>query len=73
MNDGRYPIIGYNSQGMPKVDDESGYDVENEFAKSDWEYPASGWSSFDNYWINAPNTVSYTHLLLANSPSSKQD
>ena len=55
MNDGRYPIIGYNSQGMPKVDDESGYDVENEFAKSDWEYPASGWSSFDNYWINAPN------------------
>lgn len=55
MSNGRYPITGYSVQGEPLVDGESGYNVDNELEKSDWEYPASGWSPAGNYWINAPN------------------
>ena len=55
MNNGRYPILGYNASGKPIVDTDAGYSVENEFVKTDWEYPAKGWSTSDNYWIKAPN------------------
>lgn len=53
MNNGRYPITGYTASGAPVIDEESGY-PENEFVKSNWLYPASGWSSFGNFDINAP-------------------
>ena len=56
MSNGRYPITGYRESGTPVVDEDSGYDLDNELAESDWfEYPAKGWSSFDNYWITSRN------------------
>ena len=55
MNNGRYPITGYTADGNPIVDAEAGYNLEDEFVKTDWEYPAKGWSTSENYWIKAPN------------------
>ena len=55
MNNGRYPIIGYEASGDPIIDNASGYSKEEELQKSDWEYPAKGWSNFKNYNITAPN------------------
>lgn len=57
MNTGRYPIAGYSVTGKPIVDEEAGYNLENELVKTDWEYPAKGWSTSDNYWIKAPNCI----------------
>ena len=55
MNNGLYPITGYDRNGVPIVDDRSGYSVDTEMEKTDWVYPASGWSSHSDYTINAPN------------------
>ena len=55
MSSGRYPITGYNSDGSPVVDSESGYDADTELEKSTWTYPAHGWSLFDDFDITAPN------------------
>ena len=55
MSNGRYPITGYNSDGSPIVDSQSGYDVSTELEKSIWTYPAHGWSNFDDFSIEAPN------------------
>lgn len=55
MNNGRYPITGHNNDGSPIVDPASGYDANTEFEKSTWQYPASKWSNFDQYDIDAPN------------------
>lgn len=55
MSNGRYPITGYNSDGSPIVDSQSGYDATTELEKSTWIYPAHGWSNFDDFSIEAPN------------------
>ena len=55
MNNGRYPVAGYRDSGTPVVDEKSGYDLANELIQSEWEYPAEGWSVFDNYTVTAPN------------------
>ncbi|RGZ16356.1 RagB/SusD family nutrient uptake outer membrane protein, partial [Bacteroides caccae] len=55
MNNGRYPIKGYEASGDPIVDNASGYSKEEELQKSEWEYPAKGWSNSKNYNITAPN------------------
>ena len=55
MNNGRYPITGYDANGNPIVDNQSGYDAATEMQLSTWNYPATGWSKFDNYDIEAPN------------------
>lgn len=55
MNNGRYPITGYDANGNPIVDNQSGYDAATEMQLSVWEYPATGWSKFTNYDIEAPN------------------
>ena len=52
MKNGRYPISGYNKNGEPVIDDNSGY-AKNELAKSTWTYPA--WSGVAAYSITAPN------------------
>lgn len=53
MNNGRYPITGYQNKGLvPVIDKESGYN-ENELELSTWTYPA--WTKFDAYQIKAPN------------------
>lgn len=54
MSNGRYPITGYDKDGNPLIDQESGYS-ENEFVKTSWSYPAKGWSIFDNFSITSPN------------------
>lgn len=55
MNNGRYPIIGYDANGNPIADSQSGYDVATEMQLSTWTYPAAGWSKFGNFDIEAPN------------------
>lgn len=55
MNDGRYPITGYNNDGSPIIDAQSAYDADTELEKSTWSYPAAGWSQFGSYNIEAPN------------------
>lgn len=55
MNNGRYPIIGYDADGNPIADSQSGYDVATEMQLSVWNYPATGWSKFGNFDIEAPN------------------
>lgn len=55
MNNGRYPITGYDANGNPIVDNQSGYDAATEMQLSIWNYPAAGWSKFGNYDIEAPN------------------
>lgn len=55
MNNGRYPITGYDADGNPIADSQSGYDVATEMQLSVWEYPATGWSKFTNYDVEAPN------------------
>lgn len=54
MSNGRYPITGYNNAGEPVIDRASGYDAK-ELEKSTWNYPAKGWSSHNNFDIEAPN------------------
>ncbi|QIU93296.1 RagB/SusD family nutrient uptake outer membrane protein [Bacteroides faecium] len=54
MNNGRYPIIGYESNGIPVIDPLSNYS-KNEFEKTKWTYPSKGWSNKDNFDITAPN------------------
>lgn len=55
MSNGRYPITGYDLNGNPIVDSQSGYDAATEMQLSVWEYPATGWSKFTNYDVEAPN------------------
>lgn len=55
MSNGRYPITGYDLNGNPIVDSQSGYDAATEMQLSIWNYPAAGWSKFGNYDIEAPN------------------
>lgn len=55
MNDGRYPITGYESDGSPVVDPRSGYDGEHELEMTTVHYPAAGWTNFDDLDIDAPN------------------
>lgn len=55
MNNGRYPITGYDADGNPIADSQSGYDVATEMQLSVWNYPATGWSKFGNFDIEAPN------------------
>lgn len=55
MKGGRYPILGYESDGTPVTDPKSGYKVNEEFVKTDWEYPVEGWTLSENYTIHAPN------------------
>lgn len=55
MKNGRYPIVGYEADGAPVVDAESGYDVETELVKSNWTYPLNGWSTYSDFAITAPN------------------
>lgn len=55
MRNGRYPITGYEADGTPIVDPQSGYNAETELQKSDWTYPLHGWSAYGNSAINAPN------------------
>lgn len=50
MNNGRYPITGYNGTN-PVIDKRSGYS-ENELDKTTWEYPAWGGAAYD---LTAPN------------------
>lgn len=54
MNNGRYPITGYDTAGNPVIDAQSGYSGD-EFAKTTWTYPSHGWSNFGDYDIVAPN------------------
>ena len=54
MNNGRYPILGYEQDGTPVIDPQSGYS-KDEFEKSTWTYPCKGWSVASNYSIEAPN------------------
>jgi len=49
MNNGRYPITGYQSNGAPVIDPESGY-PENEFAKEEFINP-----SFEDGYNKAPD------------------
>lgn len=51
MNNGRYPITGYNGTN-PVIDKRSGYS-ENELDKTTWEYPA--WGGAAAYDLTAPN------------------
>lgn len=51
MNNGRYPITGYNGRN-PVIDKQSGYS-EDEFEKSTWTYPA--WGGAAAYELEAPN------------------
>lgn len=51
MSNGRYPISGYNKEGEPLVNAESGY-PENEFAKSSWTYPK--WGGTNAYSVESP-------------------
>lgn len=51
MNNGRYPITGYNGTD-PVIDRRSGYS-ENELEKTTWEYPA--WGGAAAYDLTAPN------------------
>ena len=51
MNNGRYPITGYNGTN-PVIDKRSGYS-ENELDKTTWEYPARGGAAA--YDLTAPN------------------
>jgi hypothetical protein len=51
---GRFPITGYDKAGSPLIDLKSGYDV-NEFAKTSWSYPCSGWSTQSDFSITALN------------------
>jgi hypothetical protein len=44
MNNGIYPITGYEKNGSPIVDRASGYDKDKEFVKSTWSYPRKGWT-----------------------------
>lgn len=55
MSNGRYPITGYDLNGNPIVDNQSGYDATTETELSSWIYPAEGWSKIGNYNITAPN------------------
>lgn len=55
MSNGRYPITGYEADGTPIVDPQSGYNAETELQKSDWTYPLHGWSAYGDFAINAPN------------------
>lgn len=51
MNNGRYPITGYNGP-HPVIDKQSGYS-EDEFEKTTWQYPA--WGGASAYDLTAPN------------------
>jgi hypothetical protein len=51
MDNGRYPITGYNGKN-PIIDKASGYS-ENEFELTNWEYPA--WGGAGAYNLTAPN------------------
>lgn len=53
MSNGHYPIIGYEKDGMPIIDETSGYPA-NELAKSRWTYPAWGGDK-NGYELEAPN------------------
>lgn len=55
MSSGRYPIVGYDTNGTPITDPVSGYSVAEEMEKSDWVYPVEGWTLHQNYTISAPN------------------
>lgn len=55
MNNGRYPITGYEASGSPIVDNRAGYSKDNELELSTWSYPAKGWSNFNDYDLTAPN------------------
>lgn len=56
MNNGIYPISGYDKSGTPVINEASGYaEVEQELEKTKWLYPAKGWSKFANFEIEAPN------------------
>lgn len=52
MSNGRYPINGYDENGMPQIDKASGYS-EDEFEMSTWTYPA--WGGTKSYSLEAPN------------------
>lgn len=52
MNNGRYPVTGYEEDGSPVIDDNSGYS-EDEFGMSTWKYPA--WGGTKAYDLEAPN------------------
>ena len=53
MDNGRYPINGYQKDGTPIIDETSGYSAD-EFMKSTWTYPAWGGDK-NGYNIEAPN------------------
>ena len=55
MKNGWYPITGYNKDGSPIVEPSSGYDLDAELEITKWNYPAQGWSNFNNFDIDAPN------------------
>lgn len=55
MSNGRYPIVGYNSDGSPVVDKQSGYDAATELEKSKWTHPRHGWSKHADKVIESPN------------------
>lgn len=55
MSNGRYPITGYDADGNPIADRQSGYDTDTELQLSTWSYPATGWSKFGYFDITAPN------------------
>ncbi|MFV0553257.1 MAG: RagB/SusD family nutrient uptake outer membrane protein [Mangrovibacterium sp.] len=52
MSNGRYPIVDYDADGQPIVDEESGYS-EDEFEKASWTYPS--WAGFASYTVTTPN------------------
>lgn len=52
MDNGRYPIRGYDEDGNPQIDKTSNYS-ENEFEMSTWTYPA--WGGTRSYNLEAPN------------------
>lgn len=51
---GRFPVTAYDKAGNPIIDPQSGYD-EDEFKKTVWSYPCSGWSIQSDFNITAPN------------------
>lgn len=52
MGNGRYPVTGYEGDGAPVVDEESGYS-DDEFEMVSWDYPS--WAGFDSYSVTTPN------------------
>jgi hypothetical protein len=56
MNNGVYPIVGYEKDGTPQVDKASGYNRDTELKLTEWDYPRKGWTKQSTTEkVTAPN------------------